>query len=181
MRIIGGKYGRRIIKPPKNLPVRPTTDLAKESLFNILNHRIDFYEKTALDLFSGTGAISYELASRGCKEVVAVEKNFQCLKFIQKTTAEFGMAAINTLRADVFKFLKTTPKKFDFIFADPPYSLSTIPEISKLVFEYQLLTENGWLVVEHPREVDFSDQDHFFEHRNYGQVNFSFFQYAGSE
>jgi len=146
-----------------------------------LNHRIDFNEKTALDLFSGTGAISYELASRGCKEVVAVEKNFQCLRFIQKTTAEFGMVAINTQRADVFKFLKTTPGKFDFIFADPPYSLPNITEISLLVFNNQLLSENGWLVVEHPKEVVFSDQDHFFEHRKYGHVNFSFFHSASTE
>ena len=181
MRIIGGKYGRRVIKPPKNLPVRPTTDLAKESLFNILNHRIDFTDKVALDLFSGTGALSYELASRGCKEVIAVEQNFQCLKFITKTAGDFGITSIKALRYDVFKFIKSTPKKFDFIFADPPYALGNISEISELVFTNQLLAENGWLVVEHPKEVNFSNQDYFYEHRRYGQVNFSFFNYSDSK
>lgn len=181
MRIIGGKYARRVIKPPKNLPVRPTTDLAKESLFNILNNRIDLYDKTALDLFSGTGALSYELASRGCKEVIAVEQNFQCLKFIYKTADDFGITNIKAIRYDAFRFLKTTPKKFDFIFADPPYALPNIPEISEMVFANELLKENGWLVIEHPKEVDFSTQEYFIEHRKYGQVNFSFFNFLESE
>ena len=181
MRIIGGKYSRRLIKPPKNLAVRPTTDLAKESLFNILNNRIDFTEKTALDLFSGTGSISYELASRGCKEVISVEQNFKCLKFINKAADDFGITTIKVVRYDAFRFIKSTPKKFDFIFADPPYSLSNILEISKLVFTHQLLNKNGWLVVEHPKEVDFSTQEYFFEHRKYGQVNFSFFSYPENE
>lgn len=177
MRIIGGKYGRRLITPPKNLPVRPTTDLAKESLFNILNNRIDFEGKTGLDLFSGTGAISYELVSRGFSEVIAVEQNFQCLKFIKKTAEDFGMTGIKVLRYDAFRFIKSTQKTFDFIFADPPYSLPDISEISELVFKHKLLNENGWLVVEHPIEVDFTKQEYFFEHRKYGQVNFSFFNY----
>lgn len=181
MRIIGGKYARRVIKPPKNLPVRPTTDLAKESLFNILNNRFDFNDKTALDLFSGTGALSYELSSRGCKEVIAVEQNFQCLKFINKTADDFGITTIKVVRYDAFRFLKTTPKKFDFIFADPPYALPNIPEISEMVFANELLNENGWMVIEHPKEIDFSSQEYFFEHRKYGQVNFSFFNYAKAE
>lgn len=178
MRIIGGKYRRRLITPPKNLPVRPTTDLAKESLFNILNHRIDFYDKVALDLFSGTGALSYELASRGCGEIIAVEQNIQCLKFINKTAEDFGMTNIKSVRYDAFRFIKTTPKKFDFIFADPPYALENISKISELVFENQLLNENGWLVIEHPKEVDFTTQEYFVEHRKYGQVNFSFFNFV---
>lgn len=176
MRIIGGTHSRRIISPPKNLPVRPTTDMAKESLFNILNNRVDLFDKSALDLFSGTGAISYEFASRGCNEVIAVEKNFHCIKFIKKTVELFKMDEIKVFSTDVFKFIKSTGKSFDIIFADPPYSLQGIEDISRLIFENNLLNDLGWLVVEHPKEVDLSSQEYFQEHRKYGHVNFSFFK-----
>ena len=176
MRIISGKYGRRIIHPPKNLPVRPTTDLAKESLFNILSNKIDFEDKLALDLFAGTGSISFEFASRYCQAITAVDKNFQCIQFIKTAAADFGMENLQAIRADVFHFIQTSSKKFDVIFADPPYALENIETIGQLVFENELLNPDGWLIVEHPREIDFSEQQHFVEHRKYGKVNFSFFQ-----
>jgi 16S rRNA (guanine(966)-N(2))-methyltransferase RsmD len=175
MRIIGGQFGKRLIHPPKNLPVRPTTDLAKESLFNILRNKIDFHGKTALDLFSGTGSLAYEFASRGCEQVIAVDLNFQCVQFIKKTASEFKMGQVKALRSDVFRFIQSTPLQFDLIFADPPYQLEEIPLISKLVFENNLLKSNGFLIIEHPKEFDFSKEVHFSEHRKYGQVNFSFF------
>ncbi|HEY9113325.1 MAG TPA: 16S rRNA (guanine(966)-N(2))-methyltransferase RsmD [Bacteroidales bacterium] len=175
MRIIGGQFSKRLIHPPKNLPVRPTTDLAKESLFNILRNKTDFHGKNALDLFSGTGSLAYEFASRHCEKVVAVDLNFQCVHFIKKTANEFGMQNLSAVRSEVFRYIKTTPFKFDIIFADPPYQMEEIPLISKLVFEYKLLNENGIMIIEHPKEVDFSKEEHFSEHRKYGQVNFSFF------
>ena len=175
MRIIGGTHGRRIINPPKNLPVRPTTDLAKESLFNILGNKISFHDITALDLFSGTGAISYEFASRGSTAIIAIEKNYQCVKFIKRCAEEFGFSQIKAIKTDVFKYLKTTSKSFDVIFADPPYAMKKIEDVSNLVFENNLLNKNGWLIVEHPSEVGLSKQLHFVEHRKYGHVNFSFF------
>lgn len=178
MRIIGGTYGKRIIKPPKNLPVRPTTDLAKESLFNILNHKIDFPGKSALDLFTGTGSLAYEFCSRGCEPVVAIDQNFRCVQFVKQTAKDFGMEQLKVIRSDVFRYLKISSTKFDIIFADPPYDLPEINEISLRVFENNLLKEDGWLIIEHPKEVDFSSQDYFFEHRRYGHVNFSFFHLA---
>ena len=175
MRIIGGKYSKRIIKPPKNLPVRPTTDLAKESLFNILNNKIEFQGKTALDLFTGTGSMAYEFCSRGCKRVIAVDQNYKCVQFVKKTALDFGMDEIEVVRSETFRFIKSSPMKFDIIFADPPYNLKNINEISLNIFEKQLLNHDGWLIVEHPKEVDFTRQEHFVEHRKYGHVNFSFF------
>lgn len=176
MRIIGGKYSKRIIKPPKHLPVRPTTDLAKESLFNILYNKIDLSGKSALDLFAGTGSLSYEFASRGCDKVIAVDSNFKCLQFIKSTAKDFGIESIRTTRSEVFRFIKNCNQKFDIIFADPPYQMDNIEEISKMVLEKKLLNSNGWLIVEHPKEIDLSEQNFFVEHRKYGHVNFSFFQ-----
>jgi len=175
MRIIGGKFGRRIIKPPKNLPVRPTTDLAKESLFNILRHKVDFEDKKVLDLFSGTGSISYEFASRGCASVVSVDQNYKCSQFIKETAHKFEMKNLQVVRADAFRFINTTPLKFDIIFSDPPYDLSGIEKINELVFQNELLNTDGLLIIEHPGSIDFSEQQWFFEHRKYGHVNFSLF------
>lgn len=177
MRIIGGKFGRRIIKPPKNLPVRPTTDLAKESLFNILRHKLDFDGKVALDLFAGTGSLTYEFASRRCANVLSVDLNYKCIQYIKDTVREFDMENVQVVRADVFRFLKSTPIKFDIIFADPPYDLPDIENIHRLVMERELLNEQGVLIVEHPRTIDLSSQDWFLEHRKYGHVNFSIFQF----
>jgi len=177
MRIIGGIYGRRLIKPPKTLPVRPTTDIAKESLFNILTNKINFTGKSVLDLFSGTGAISYEFISRGSTPVTSIELNFQCVKFIKSTSEKFQMENHKVIRSDVFRYLKSANKKYDIIFADPPYDLKNIEEISELIFKKDLLNKYGYLIIEHPREIDFSNQKHFSEHRKYGKVNFSFFNY----
>lgn len=176
MRIISGKFGRRIIKPPKNLPIRPTTDLAKESLFNILRHKIDFDGKSVLDLFSGTGSLSYEFASRGCLSVIAVDLNHKCTQFIKETVRGFDMENVQVVRADTFRFIESTPFKFDIIFADPPYDLPDIESISLKIWERSLLNSDGILIVEHPGTIDLSNQTGFVEHRKYGQVNFSIFQ-----
>lgn len=181
MRIIGGKYSKRIIKPPKNLPVRPTTDLAKESLFNILNNKTSFEGKVALDLFAGTGSLSFEFESRGCSPVLSVDGNFKCIQFIKQTAKDFGMESIRPIRSDVFRFIKSIKLKFDLIFADPPYQMDNINEISLHIFEHKLLNQDGWLIIEHPKEVDLSEQDFFVEHRRYGHVNFSFFHFKTEE
>lgn len=178
MRIVGGIYKRRIISPPKNLPVRPTTDMAKESLFNILGNFIDLDEKVVTDLFSGTGNIAYEFVSRGADKVLAVEQNFVCVKFIRQTAETFEMDNLTVIQSDVFRFLKSGTQSYDVIFADPPYALENIPAIQELVFEHKRLNPDGWLIIEHPRSVDFTACRYFHSHRKYGKVNFSFFQYT---
>jgi len=175
MRIVGGKFKRRIISPPKNLPVRPTTDLAKESLFNILGNIIDLDDKKVVDLFSGTGNIAYEFVSRGAASVLSVETNFQCIKFIRQTATQLDMPELTVIQSDVFRFLKSGHQAFDVIFADPPYALEHIPEIATLVFDNKRLNPGGWLIIEHPKSVDFSEAEHFHSHRKYGKVNFTFF------
>ncbi len=181
MRIIAGKYRSRRINPPKNLPVRPTTDRARESLFNILNNLLDFSETNALDLFSGTGAVSFEMISRGCRQVTAVDQNRQCTEWIRKAAQEFKMENIRVQQAETFRFLKQNPQKYNLIFADPPYHLENITDISRQVFENGLLKTDGWLVVEHPANIDFSEQPWFHSHRKYGKVNFSFFHFTPDE
>jgi len=180
MRIIAGKYRSRKINPPPGLPVRPTTDLARESLFNILNNLLDFRKISALDLFSGTGAVSFELISRGCTDVTAVDQNRHCTEWIRKAANDFQMENIQVHQADSFHFIKQNYRKYDLIFADPPYHLENIINISRLVFKNNLLHENGWLVVEHPKEADFSGQSFFHSHRKYGKVNFSFFHFTNN-
>lgn len=177
MRIIKGKFNRRLIHVPAGLPVRPTTDLAKESLFNILSNRIDFEDIIALDLFSGTGNISYELVSRGCKSVTAVDSDSRCIQFVNKTAASFNMPELKSVKADVFRFLAMQRIKYDLIFADPPYELdhSKYEDIIKLIEENFLLQVEGILVVEHSRGIDLSHLPNFTEMRNYGKVHFSFF------
>ena len=175
MRIIAGEYKRRFIHPPANLPVRPTTDLARESLFNILNNFVEWQGKSVLDLFAGTGAVSYEFISRGCDRVLAVDSNFQCVSFIKKTASSFEMDNLKVMRTDVFRFLKSAKINFDIIFADPPYEMEGIDKLPDLIFNNDLLTGNGIFVLEHPRKYDFSEHPHFNEHRKYGKVNFSFF------
>lgn len=177
MRIISGKYkGRRLIAP-KKLPVRPTTDMQKESLFNILNNHYQFNEIDVLDLFSGTGNIAYEFASRGTTEVHAVDAHFACIKFIAKTSEELDFP-IKCFKSDVFKYLEKTPNKFNVIFADPPYQLPIIEfeRLPQLVFERNLLSEDGMLIIEHASQMDLSHLQHFNEQRKYGSSVFSFFQ-----
>lgn len=175
MRIISGTYKGHRLTPPSNITARPTTDFAKEGLFNVLNNRVDFEEITALDMFGGTGAISYELASRGCPSVTTVELNNRHVAFIQKVCRELKFDSIRLIQGDVFKFIKSSHMKFDFIFADPPYDLPALDAIPDLIFEYQLLKDDGFFILEHPARKDFTSHPQFFEHRNYGNVNFSFF------
>ncbi len=175
MRIISGKYKRRFIKPPKNLPVRPTTDLARESLFNILVNKTDLEGKEILDLFSGTGAVSYEFMSRGTKSSLAVDSNYGSVKFIKKTAADFEMKGLTAIKGDVFKFLSGSRLTFDIIFADPPYDMENLDTLPDLVFENKLLKKGGYFILEHPKIYDFSNHPNFLEHRKYGKVNFSFF------
>ena len=154
---------------------RPTTDFAKENIFNVLNAYIDFEDAMALDLFSGTGSISLELLSRGCKNVVSVEADRDHYAFIKQCLAKLGTDRCITIRGDVFRFLKTCHQQFDFIFADPPYALKQLKEIPDIVLSGNLLTDDGIFVFEHGKDYDFSSHPHFVEHRSYGSVNFSLF------
>ncbi|MCK9612857.1 MAG: 16S rRNA (guanine(966)-N(2))-methyltransferase RsmD [Bacteroidales bacterium] len=175
MRIISGYLGGRKLHPPANLPVRPTTDLAKESLFNVLNNLIDFDNLKILDLFAGTGSISFEFVSRGCSEVTAIDMNHKCVSFIIRTCQELKIENLRAYRNDVFSFINHSNKKFDVIFADPPYDLNNIHSIPDLIFSKNLLFPDGLLIIEHPKNIDFSLHTSFSQHRNYGKVNFSFF------
>jgi len=175
MRIVSGKYKSRRIKPPMNLPVRPTTDFAKESLFNILNNVLEFEGLKVLDLFVGTGSISYEFVSRGVDSVLAVDQNNKCVHFVQSTANQLQMDELSVIQRDVFKFLAKTPAKFDLIFADPPYDLENIKEIYQLVMERDLLNEDGWLIIEHSANTDFSGFPYLEQLRKYGKVHFSLF------
>lgn len=176
MRIISGKYkGRRITIPP-SFKARPTTDFAKENLFNILNNRIDWEGIEALDLFGGTGSISFELVSRGCSNVISVEKFPSSYNFIEKTKTLLDAKELILYKADVFKFLSTCKKQFDFIFADPPYDLEHLEEVPQLVLSKKLLKPGGIFVMEHSKNNDFSQLPLFVEKRVYGSVNFSLFE-----
>lgn len=176
MRIVSGTHKSRIIKPPANLPVRPTTDIAKESLFNVLANRIDMETVNVLDLFSGTGSISYEFASRGALSVTSVDIEKRCIDFIHKASTEFKFNNIKILRNDVFTFIKICKVKYDIIFADPPYEMPKIETLPDLIFEKNILNENGIFILEHTERLNFSANPHFMEKRNYGKVNFSFFK-----
>ena len=176
MRVITGKYKGRRFDIPKTFKARPTTDFAKENIFNVLMGYIDFDGAEALDLFSGTGSISLELLSRGCKEVVSVEKDRDHARFISQCMQKIGATNDILVKGDVFKFLKSCHRQFDFIFADPPYALPELPTIPSLIFEYDLLKPDGIFVFEHVKHNSFEDNPHFHEHREYGSVNFSIFK-----
>lgn len=178
MRIISGEFkGRRFTPPAKKWPTRPTTDFAKEALFNTLINRFDFDEVNVLDLFGGTGSHSYECISRGCKEVVYVDKFGPCVDFVKKTAELLKITdRIDIKKADVFKFLNKCDKKFDYIFAGPPYPLPTIPRIPDLIFQNDLLKTNGLLIVEHDNRHIFEKHSQFVQSRNYGLAIFSHFE-----
>ena len=178
MRISTGKYKGRHFDIPKTFKARPTTDFAKENIFNVLTQYIDFEDATALDLFSGTGSITLELISRGCAHVISVELDRDHHRFIQQCVQKLGTEACVPLRGDVFRFIKSCKQQFDFIFADPPYALKELPTIPSLIFEKGLLKDDGIFVFEHGKDYDFSDDPHFVEHRSYGSVNFSIFRAA---
>lgn len=179
MRIISGIYKSRKIKAPKNLPVRPTTDMAKESLFNIINNHYYFDEISVLDLFAGTGNISYEFASRETKKITCVDQHMGCINFISDTARVFNMP-IDTIKSDVFKFLEKTSLKSNIIFADPPYNFDDehFSQIPKLVFGNQLLEPDGMLIIEHSKHTDLSNATNYAYSKNYGGSAFSFFQVA---
>ncbi|MFD1061635.1 16S rRNA (guanine(966)-N(2))-methyltransferase RsmD [Winogradskyella litorisediminis] len=177
MRIISGEFKGRRITAPKQLPVRPTTDMAKEALFNILNNKYYFDEISVLDLFSGTGNISYEFASRGTQNILAVDSDFGCVKFINQTSESFEMP-IRTVKSDVFSFLEKSKQKHDIIFADPPYDfeIDQFAKIPTLVFQNNLLENEGLLIVEHSKHTDLSELENYSHSKSYGGNMFSFFQ-----
>lgn len=176
MRIIGGSHKGRRIQAPKSLPARPTTDRAKESLFNILHNYYDFEGLKVLDLFSGIGSISYEFASRDAAEVHSVELNPRCVNFITETIRKLNLKNMFVIRANAFTFLaRGGGKRYDIIFADPPYDLEGIDGIPDLVYEKNMLENTGWLIIEHSANIDFSQHPNFDQNRKYGKVNFSIF------
>lgn len=175
IRIISGQHRGKRISAPKKLPVRPTTDMAKESLFNILNNNFYFDEIKALDLFSGTGNISYELSSRGCKDIIAVDSSKLCVNFINKMSDEMNTTGLFPVTSDVFEFLKRDFNKYDLIFADPPYDFEEYKQIVDCVFSKSFLKDGGMLVIEHQMRKDLSDLENFQSSRKYGNVRFSFF------
>ncbi|MCB0449409.1 MAG: 16S rRNA (guanine(966)-N(2))-methyltransferase RsmD [Confluentibacter sp.] len=177
MRIISGIYKSRKIVAPKNLPVRPTTDMAKESLFNILNNLFYFNELIVLDLFAGTGNISYEFASRGVGQITCVDQDFGCIKFINQTAQTFKMP-IQTIKSDAFKYLEKATQQANIIFADPPYDLpdTEFEKIPELVFQNNLLYHEGLLIVEHSKHTNLSQLKHFSYSKSYGGNMFSFFE-----
>ena len=176
MRIISGKFRGRAINPPKNLRARPTTDFAKENLFNILTNLIDFEECTVLDLFAGTGSISYEFASRGVKSVTAVEINAVHHNFIRNTARDLGADNIFAVKANVFLYLKSCPKRFDVVFSDAPYDLEGIEDVVDLVLSGNILEDDGIFIFEHSEKYNFENHPLFWQSRSYGSVQFSFFK-----
>jgi len=176
MRIIGGEHGGRRFNPPNNMPyTRPTTDIAKEGLFNVLQHKLDFEELKTLDLFGGTGSISYELASRGVPDLTIVEKDTQMFEFIKKTSQVLRIENLKAVKMDVFKFIDNCGDKFDFIFAGPPYALTTIDDLPRRIFEKQLLRKDGWFVLEHTPRNDYKSFPYYSSERNYGTTIFTVF------
>tara|TARA_B100000767_G_C19486822_1_gene418521 strand:- start:86 stop:622 length:537 start_codon:yes stop_codon:yes gene_type:complete len=178
MRIISGKHKGRRLKAPKKLPVRPTTDMAKESLFNILNNTYYFDSISIIDLFAGTGNISFEFASRGTKNIYAIDTFFGCIKYINETAKDLDLD-INTYKIDVYTFLEKTSLKADVIFADPPYNFETAQflKIADTVFEKEILNEEGILIIEHSKHTDLSTHEKYTYDKRYGGNVFSFFQY----
>ena len=182
MRIISGKYKGRRIQPPKNLPVRPTTDMSKEALFNVLNNHFSFEGLKVLDLFSGTGNISYEFASRGSYPITSVDGDFGCVKFIKQIAAEYDFTIAAT-KSDVFKFLENCKTTYDIIFADPPYGLdqATFEKVVLLVFEKNLLNEEGMMIIEHSKYTKMDHLDNFSFQKSYGGSFFSFFEFNNTD
>lgn len=178
MRIISGIYRGKNIQTPTNFKLRPTTDFAKEALFNILTNNFSFENINVLDLFSGTGNITYEFASRGAHSIIAVESNYQHYNFISKEVKKMNFNQVKVIKADVFKFLKKCNQKFDIIFADPPYELDNYIDIYNLITENKLYNQEAILIIEHSKNLDFSDKPYFKIKRNYGSVNFSFFEFT---
>lgn len=176
MRIISGTHGGRKINPPSNMPyTRPTTDIAKEGLFNIIQNNLDIESLKTLDLFGGTGSISYELASRGAADLTIVEKDSNMYDFIKKTAQLLNLKNFKLVKSDVFKFIEQCTEQYDFVFAGPPYALGTIDDLPIKIFEKQLLNKNGWFVLEHTPRNDYKKFESYHSERNYGTTIFSIF------
>jgi 16S rRNA (guanine(966)-N(2))-methyltransferase RsmD len=182
MRIISGKYKGRRISPPKNLPVRPTTDMCKEALFNILNNNFNFSGLRILDLFAGTGSISFEFGSRGCTPITSVDGDMGCVMFIKKTAQEFDFD-ISAIKSDVFKFLEKSKASYDIIFADPPYGMEQkqFEKIIELVFEKELLEDDGMMIIEHSKYTKLEHMENFSFEKAYGGSVFTFFELEHDE
>lgn len=175
MRIIGGIHGGRKFHPPAKIPARPTTDIAKEGLFNSLQHMIDFEGIKTLDIFAGTGSISYELASRGAVDLTLIERDRRTVQFIKRTIEDLKLEGFKLLQADVFKFLNSCEDSFDFIFAGPPYALEEIDMIPDIIFDKNLLKSEGVFILEHTPRNDYDNHPNFLRKKNYGTTVFSFF------
>jgi 16S rRNA (guanine(966)-N(2))-methyltransferase RsmD len=176
MRIISGIHGGRRINPPANMPhTRPTTDIAREGLFNVIQNNLSFESLKTLDLFGGTGCISYELASRGVMDITVIEKDPKMYEFIKKTSTELRLENFKVMKADVFKYIETCQEKYDLVFAGPPYALTRIDELPALVIEKKLLTPGGWFILEHTPRNDYKKASHYKTERNYGTTIFSIF------
>jgi len=178
MRIIGGKLKGIRLQPPANLPVRPTTDMAKEALFNILNNKYDFETCAVLDLFCGTGNLTFEFASRGAESILAVDMDYGCVNWVKNTAKQYQFDQIDVRKGDVFKLLKQMTGSYDLIFADPPYNMPNIPQIPVMVEAQQLLKPNGLLIVEHQSNMKLNRQPGYTETRKYGNSSFSFFEFS---
>jgi len=178
MRIIGGKLKGLRLNPPKNLPVRPTTDIAKEALFNILQNQVEFEGIRVLDLFSGTGNISMEFASRGAGQVVSVDRSIHCVNYLKDISRKHQLDNIKVYNDDVFKYLQLETDQFDLVFADPPYDLNKLRELPAVIFDRNLLAPGGLLIVEHQSMQNLSQHPAFKEQRRYGNSSFSFFTQA---
>lgn len=176
MRIIGGSRAGLRLHPPPALPVRPTTDMAKEALFNVLQHRIDFEQTKTLDLFCGTGGIAFELASRGAASVSAVDIHFKCVQYVSTTAKKLELAAIKAIKADVLKFISACKDEFDFIFIDPPYDLPQLPQLPERVITRGMLKPGAILVLEHSSTRSIGTHSCLIETRKYGYSSFSFYQ-----
>ncbi|WP_439183208.1 RsmD family RNA methyltransferase [Carboxylicivirga taeanensis] len=176
MRVISGFLKGRRFSPPKSFSARPTTDIARESLFNVLTNRVDFEELSVLDLFGGTGSISYEFASRGCRDITTVELNYKHYSFIKSMLKEFDLSTeIKLIKADVFKYIQKCNAQYDLVFADPPFDLKDFDSIPNRFFENNLLKEDGVFILEHSDKKNFAEHPNFTEVKKYGKVHFSFF------
>ena len=175
MRIISGRYRKKQIIPPSGFSARPTTDIAKEAIFNVLANEFDLETCDILDLFSGTGNISFEFASRECKSVDAVELKFHHFQFIKKTKEELQFNQMQVYKANVFSFVKRSTKNYDIIFADPPYNLYNLSSLPELIFTHTILKKNGWFILEHDENNSFQNHPNFLTMKNYGKVHFSLF------
>ncbi len=181
MRIIGGRWSGRKFHPPANIPTRPTTDFAKEAMFNMLDTYYNFDNIKYLDLFGGTGSLSFEFASRGCKDITTVERFPKCTQFMNKTIKELGIEGMKVLQMDVFVYIEQCRTKYDVIYAGPPYALETLDTLPDLIFEKEMVEGQGWFILEHNPNHTFESHPHFWKKKNYGNTKLSFFTNEGQK